>query len=312
MKKIKLLFLFLFFLNFLSAQVDSFTNIKNKWTYIFVGYGYDSTHMPARFIEGKAKYFFDGDTIIDEKKYLKLYSKTYERYPFAESNLNLKALLRSDNKNKIFYKNPKPYNSKTDSFSFSGEFLLYDFSLNKGDSIINNVMWRGTAPIQLIIKIVSKGSALYFGKVRNTFDVNYIFPNKMNHYRWIEGIGCDYDLFYPAMSPQIIFDAGGELACFVQDDSYCLLASNENLEERLLKIEVFPNPANEQLQIKYDSNSDSPQKISITDLSSRVLKTFSGSQQSQNIDVKDLPSGLYFISFQFTSGYLTKKFVVSR
>jgi hypothetical protein len=84
------------------------------------------------------------------------------------------------------------------------------------------------------------------------------------------------------------------------------LAVKEN--EAMAQVEVFPNPASSILTIKLNA---APQQYSITDIKGNTLMQNSISKQEQiQIDITELPSGFYVISFLNKQGYITRtKFI---
>jgi hypothetical protein len=84
------------------------------------------------------------------------------------------------------------------------------------------------------------------------------------------------------------------------------LAVNEN--EAMAQVKVFPNPASSVLNIKCNASF---KQFSITDIKGNLLHQNSINKQEQmQIDITELPSGFYIISFLSKQGYITReKFV---
>ena len=84
------------------------------------------------------------------------------------------------------------------------------------------------------------------------------------------------------------------------------LAVKEN--ETMAQVELFPNPASSVLNIKLNATQ---QQYSITDTKGNiVLQNLINKQEQLQIDITELPSGFYVISFLNKKGYITReKFV---
>ena len=84
------------------------------------------------------------------------------------------------------------------------------------------------------------------------------------------------------------------------------MAVNEN--ESVTKVEVFPNPAKKVLNIKCNA---SYLQYKITDIKgNELLQNIIGNQEQAQIDIAELPSGFYIISFLNKQGIIAReKFV---
>jgi hypothetical protein len=71
------------------------------------------------------------------------------------------------------------------------------------------------------------------------------------------------------------------------------------------KVEIYPNPVKDNLYIKSNLKSDS--KISVIDMSGKLLKTFTGKSESYNLS--DLPKGTYMILIDSDKGTIRKKII---
>jgi hypothetical protein len=78
-------------------------------------------------------------------------------------------------------------------------------------------------------------------------------------------------------------------------------------------IEVFPNPASNELNITYEGNFDTfkNQKFSIWNLSGRHLKSFENNsiQSFSTLDISDLLSGFYILRIELGSTVIHRKFL---
>ena len=71
-------------------------------------------------------------------------------------------------------------------------------------------------------------------------------------------------------------------------------------------IKVYPNPVNSVLSID-TNNSFDIEKISISDVNGRFVKSQKGAKNQ--INVSDLNAGVYFVTIESNDGMTTKKFI---
>lgn len=85
-------------------------------------------------------------------------------------------------------------------------------------------------------------------------------------------------------------------------------------ELNFAKINVFPNPANEQVNISVSGIKTLPLTAQILDISGRVLlsKTFETSTINHSFNLNELSNGIYFCNFVSENGSKTLKFVVNK
>ena len=94
---------------------------------------------------------------------------------------------------------------------------------------------------------------------------------------------------------------------------YQTVGLNQN-ELSYAKINLFPNPAKEQLNLSVSGIKTLPLTAQILDISGRVLlgKTFNESTVNHSFDLNELSNGIYFCNIQSENGSRTIKFVVSK
>ena len=61
---------------------------------------------------------------------------------------------------------------------------------------------------------------------------------------------------------------------------------------------VYPNPSSESLTLKFNSNNNSNKKIQVLDLSGRLLKETTSTNNQLQINVSDFSNGIYFLNIQ--------------
>ncbi len=90
------------------------------------------------------------------------------------------------------------------------------------------------------------------------------------------------------------------------------LTSTKNITAAKAGIQLFPNPASDELTIKIDQNTNVSFTITNSigqEIISQPLLGTNGSTIQANVNVSTLPAGLYYISFRGDNGTEVKKFV---
>jgi predicted secreted protein len=93
--------------------------------------------------------------------------------------------------------------------------------------------------------------------------------------------------------------------------------SLDNLNQSSTSIlSVYPNPTTDQLSVILNNEKEGAWKISVHDISGRLVKSFDSyiSSATRNVSVYtgDLESGNYLLHFQSEGQILRTKFVVSK
>lgn len=287
MKSILLLFTAIFIGLFSCAQdylYVSFPDSNAVWSEY-----YWSTESPAIY----NKYaLFNEDTVINERTYQKVFH-TVNRSTITPENRIYTGGIREDSLKRIF---------ASSSFGWfvtpeTDEILLYDFSLNEGDTIwryISDTVAANFTADYLVVENID--TILIHNTLRKVFNFcNYPWT------RWIEGIGNIQGLIFPSGD----LTTGGdnsELICMHQNDT--LMYFNDDYEGcvpqfvidnvALLpnhEIKVYPNPVAgrtvnfENLQFDtlelYDIHGQIIEKNNVVGLTRFVL------------DASDLAPGIY-------------------
>lgn len=85
----------------------------------------------------------------------------------------------------------------------------------------------------------------------------------------------------------------------------------ENYE--ISNLEIYPNPAQDMLNISFNANGNKNVNCQVVNIAGSVVyrNSFSGNEnQSVQIDVSNLPVGIYFVNFKYDKGTITKKVVI--
>ncbi|MCF8366193.1 MAG: T9SS type A sorting domain-containing protein [Bacteroidales bacterium] len=238
-------------------------------------------------------YYLNGDTVVGDQFYKILYRRGQKNddyfappipgycddsYTFDEYY----GLLRQEGK-KMFY------------LFNDDEELLYDFDLAVGDTLPQTYnVWSDN------ILVTDIDSLLVKDQYRKVF---YLSQGFFKPYL-IEGIGLAEGFL--EYFPQWEFPA--DLQCFALNDTVyypefgapCDLAVD--IDEQFginSKIELFPNPASDNISIHFDNDSAGDLLIWITDLTGRKIwaetwKTDAG-PSVRSLDLSGFNSGMYFI-----------------
>jgi hypothetical protein len=81
------------------------------------------------------------------------------------------------------------------------------------------------------------------------------------------------------------------------------------IEQIILPISVFPNPANESITIQGITTSTKAERLDIVDLNGNVISTVENPTQDVTIEISDLKAGMYFVKVHHVSGTEIVKFI---
>ena len=237
----------------------------------------------------------NADTIIANQNYRKLTQTLRWQTDYVG------AIRENQQKSVFFY-------AKTDST----ERLLYKFGLSVGDSL--NIR-RNTA--QNPIKVLAIDSVLIGNNFRKRYLLNTPTLGVKDY--WIEGIGSTKGLFYTQSG--IEFENRATLLCFYNNNlleyknsraaSNCTVA---NEELRFSNVHVYPNPVNNRLKFDVANTETTLLKMVIFDMFGRILiqKQIGNGLSSFEINVENLPNGVYFYALSHQNRQQTGKFVVQK
>ena len=236
------------------------------------------------------------DTLIEDKVFYKIdyYYRPFSNGPFMLIPENAIYLHYRDQKMLIFDKKDTTIH------------LIYDFSLNKGDSYMAycditqqyiNVKIDSTDTMML------NNASLKVQYVSTEWGTGCYLNGKI-----IEGIGAEEYLLprYTFVDPP----PGGYLICYQDintsypDNSSCdLLLNTQNPD--LSKNVVYPNPANNYIQLK-NNDFDNPEIFNATGQKYNVRR------QGTTLAIEHLPVGTYFIKYSTSNGSEIQKFIILR
>lgn len=232
---------------------------------------------------------------------------------------------------------PKLYLKESNDSIFSyfqNEFkYIYKFNAEIGDTIISNLSGNHPIPFDDYPHFLVDDTTVIYEVATKTYS-NRIFEyyENYNFGRWdvghiINKIGgelCllplpthfnDYELMFGSHNGKLIFykdDLRGDINIDLNElgninDSIPIvdfILNTTNIFNNVDAIKMFPNPVD---QIAYISNIDNVNSYTIYDVAGKVWKI--ENTPSSEIDVNDLPAGMYFIQFQNENKNYTLKFI---
>lgn len=259
---------------------------NNEWNTLQVVYpGYGN---PWDTIYWAMTYKFTGDTIISEKTYKKVYLSEEE----IPTNWEYEGGIREDEE-KVWYF-PKYGN---------GETIIYDFSLEVGDTITYR-------PQPFVVDSINYVEIN--GENRKHLYLSYLdLPfNEL----WIEGIGSNYGIFSSGNGMTLggwtwflCMSENGELIYMNPNYNSCHLISTDIEEMNNSIIEVYPNPVKDKLKIQNTENIKI-ESISIIDLKGQKLLKFE--KNRTELDLSGISTGIYLLKVKYENGELIKKILV--
>ena len=259
MKKLLLLLTFIspVFVNAQTYVYHPFPTTEGCWSYQY----YDDFHNPTGLFNG---YSLNGDTTIASVNYKKIQGGA-----IRESS-------------KIIYFRPD---------TSSSEFILYNFNLNTGDTIIHP--YGGAVCSNDTVTIDWVDTVLLSDRYHRQF---YLSSQSI----WIEGIGSMFYLLQPC---NVLCVSGNDILECMHGDSGavfmgatcqgCLPVSVKE-QNMLPDIAISPNPFTSQTTISFGE----PQKntiIKITDTFGKEIKSIIFTGRQLVIEKENLKAGIYFV-----------------
>ena len=256
---------------------------EKTWVFLLAG------DYPNPEIYDDLCYKIGNDTIVNGVGYKKLlFSEGCDKYD------GIRGFIRETEEGKVYFMENR--------LQMEGEFLLYDFGMQAGDSA--KMGWENSFYLIDSIKPNSDGKKLF-----------YVSKSNGNKDIWIEGVGSEMGLLRDIIT-------GGSMmfsCCFVNEeqlyhnpdfaDCYFNVNSNNNLRT-YREISIFPNPAKNQITISNLSNIPI-NKIELIDFSGRVVQIWRAQELAENtLDIQHIPPGIYLLKATTEIGVKTGKLLV--
>lgn len=255
------------------------------------------------YVEYCPHYYFDGDTVINNLVYHKLH-----QYSYGMSGVGfLFGYIRSDSLKRTYFRYQKnPYLVSTlDSF----DHVIYDFSLQENDTIVDSV-YRYNPPYSqndMVYMVVdSVRMVLLQNELRKKFYIKeWINQSSSIKYSWwIEGIGSNrgptsrfFDNYTGTNAVLCRFVLDGLL---VYESSpiteYCGYFTNTGEPLSDLKFAVYPNPVYNRVYIfPSDESSANGSSVEVYDFMGQMVSSEIISKIPTVIDTENLCKGVYFV-----------------
>jgi hypothetical protein len=280
------------------AQENTIVNENSAWSSLWYIYGADDNDNIVIVSAGTEYYFFDGDSVFNDKTYKKVFYYKDEQH----TERFFAGLIREENLKTYFIR------QNTDFIS-----TLYDFSLEQGQTFEYAMGWDDY--LETVNLYVLQSDSILINNVKKKRLI--ITPQNDN---WIidtviENVGSLGGLLYPLC--YICVGVFHELLCYSENSE--LRYKNPNYEKcfynnssELMSVpsieqnnfSIFPNPAKDALFIT--SENEKISQIDIFDVWGRKvyneqLKNYSSKYE---IAVNNLLNGLYFIKIKTEKGQI--------
>lgn len=227
-------------------------------------------------------YLISGDSILNNTEYKKLYS-SYEEIPI---NWNLNGFIREDSVRRVWYMRVVD----------TSEVLLYDFSLQEGDSIKLGI------DTTFYYKVDSITTEIVSDSLRKKY---WISQNDFYWKEtWIEGIGSNKGIIGSAMASAV----GGWTWLLCMSDSENLIYMNPDFESCYIVTDVeevqshvlriYPNPFLDKITIDFFDTNIDKSKITLNVYNSTGEEIINMPELEINqlsINFSNEPSGIYYL-----------------
>ncbi|HRG00688.1 MAG TPA: T9SS type A sorting domain-containing protein [Bacteroidia bacterium] len=310
MKKI---FYFLCILSFLQVRSQSWCTVGSTWYYALPQPG-----------DGYAKFTYLYDTLVGSQMCNKIKTE-YNGHGMGGFVINYSGYIYTYTQNGIVFKNNGTLNTP-----------VYDTLYNFTGAI--GTKWRcqlsgvggGPSCSHSYIEITDAGTTVIQGQTlnwRKIYYKNYYFQGQVQ--QWIES-GTDTLFERIGTRHQMEFITGSYCSdatditpmpfrCFsdyqisMQFSSVaCDYVTGVNNLEKTEKYFSFNNPATDILFIKFDFEPTIIQQIEIFDQLGKRVKQLSSSEKQVQMNVQDLPSGIYTLQLKLTNQLISRKLVIQK
>jgi hypothetical protein len=251
----------------------------------------------------KEQFLMDGDTSFNNTLYKKIYLCDYSP---SISNKAFYGGIREDSLKRVYFflDSNQYFNSFFDSLlQYRKEYLLYDFSLNIGDTfrVVN------LQDSNLILNKID--SVLVSNQYRKRWEFFSGF-NGMSKV-WVEGMGDLNGLFFPFQFDGV--ETFHKLTCYEDSNLFwtnpqlgtdCYSVGIEENNKEKYKVKVNPNPTSGKLNIELAEITKETVLVEIYDISGRLIKFDEFfNQLNFSLELTDLQNGIYILNIKSTTVY---------
>jgi len=254
----------------------------------------DQSGGPQYFIDHLHVFLMAGDSSYKGKTCKKIFIVGN-----SKTDITLVGFVRENNK-QVFFKS-------VDTTKDTTERMLYDFSLQQGDSFkikILRLFGRDTATGNYRVEGVDS-EKIENSEYRKGITMDDQNSNLLCHgMRWIEGVGSINSLFY-SVFPGCIFEHSIRLNCMTVnhvaiygDPTYpCHTDAGINNVISQKDIQIYPDPANNYLKINNLPSSNLAYRYQIFNNLGQMVISETRMSNEQIIDISSLKTGVYFLQF---------------
>jgi hypothetical protein len=242
----------------------------------------------------------EGDTVINNQTYKKLYQSNYGPTVLTKTYFGG---MREDSIGRVYIYTATNQSPPVTHLQSQTEYLLYDFSLQVGDTlqVLNDFN---------IIQVLSSIDSVL---IDNHYRKLYTFIASGVPRDVIEGIGSVKGLFFPMVYE---FEHGQMLACYEDGDIFwnnpalmgndCFSVGIDEHRPETDLVTIYPVPVSDQLHIDFEDVPRDEIVIQLYDITGRLMREHhQAGQKKITLDVANLAQGTYILK-AISIGHATK------
>lgn len=240
-------------------------------------------------------YIFQGDSIINDTTYAKLYNTTDE----SLTNWQLYGLWRETDGMKIF---------KRDLY-YHTEQLMYDFSLVKNNIFITQ---------GITFNVDSVLTKNWGGKLRKHWYLNPVSGDEFHRTVWIEGVGqrnyfiSNINGGIGALPFLLCYTENGQLVYQNPEYNTCFYTSSINTQNPTRGFKVYPNPISGELFIQPTSNIDEGFILELYSVKGELVKKecLDAGSNLHRVNTSSIRNGIYILRMISDSGKYSEEVII--
>jgi len=246
-------------------------------------------------VKNTTTYYLDGDTVVNNLFYNRMYSNDEEIVDSSKSELSGGIRQDTSLKHVYFIEFGKP------------EVLLYDFSLTVGDTVKSKAFGYSTYPV-IVQSIYSRQIN---NKPRKVF---FMVVDGAQHYEIFEGFGSTHGVLFPMGDP-ILFENNVTLLCYADEDiNYksmengpCFVRSTSGINKSTIQLQssFIPNPmtAHTTLTLEQPDNFT----FGLFDIQGKMIQEIKKKNSAtMELNRGNMENGIYLYRMVFEDGRISK------